>query len=67
MVLFLDEPELSLHIDWQARLLERMLGLMKDLRPYSLGLLVATHSPGIIQDHLDSVVDFSLSDVTEGD
>ena len=67
VVLFLDEPELSLHIDWQARLLERMLGLMKDLRPYSLGLLVATHSPGIIQDHLDSVVDFSLSDVTEGD
>lgn len=67
VVLFVDEPELSLHIDWQARLLERMLGLMKDLRPRSLGLLVATHSPGIIQNHLDSVVDFSLSDMTEGD
>jgi predicted ATPase len=41
-VLFIDEPELTLHTDWQRRLLP----LMRELAPQTQ-LIIATHSPAI--------------------
>jgi len=38
-----DEPEISLHVDWQARLLEAMTFINPDAQ-----VIVATHSPEIV-------------------
>ena len=42
-VLFMDEPEVSLHVEWQQRLLE----LMMDLNP-NAQVILTTHSPAVI-------------------
>lgn len=42
-VLLMDEPEVSLHIDWQERLIEMIL----DLNP-NVQLILTTHSPAVI-------------------
>jgi len=42
-VLLMDEPEISLHIEWQQRLLE----LITDLNP-SAQVILTTHSPAVI-------------------
>ncbi len=44
-VLLIDEPELSMHVDWQRRLIPAM----HSLNP-SAQLIVATHSPEIMAD-----------------
>ena len=49
-VILLDEPELSLHIDWQRKLVH-YLSLFK--RP----IVIATHSPDIIYEHTEKVVE----------
>ncbi len=41
--LILDEPEISLHFDWQKRLIEDILGLNPDAQ-----LVLATHSPAVV-------------------
>ncbi len=43
--LIIDEPELSLHIDWQRQLLKNMMQLNGDAQ-----LIVATHSPEVMAD-----------------
>ncbi len=45
MIMFLDEPEISLHVDWQQDLIKNIL----DLNP-NIQLIIATHSPFIIAD-----------------
>jgi energy-coupling factor transporter ATP-binding protein EcfA2 len=62
-VLFIDEPELSLHIDWQVDLLQVLQNLMKRNAPHGSSLLVATHSPDIIQEHIERCVEFGQFDV----
>lgn len=42
-VLFMDEPEISLHLDWQRKLIQ----YIKELNP-NAQIILATHSPGII-------------------
>ena len=42
-VLFLDEPEVSLHIDWQGRLIDLILQLNPNVQ-----IILATHSPAVI-------------------
>ena len=42
-VLLMDEPEISLHIEWQQRLLE----LIMDLNP-NVQIILTTHSPAVI-------------------
>lgn len=42
-VLILDEPEISLSVEWQKELLDDILSLNEDLQ-----ILVATHSPAIV-------------------
>ncbi len=44
-VLFMDEPEISLHIDWQKRL----IGLIRELNP-NAQIILTTHSPAVVMD-----------------
>lgn len=43
--LFMDEPEVSLHIDWQ----QRLIALVRDLNP-NAQIILTTHSPAVIMD-----------------
>lgn len=49
-----DEPELSLHVVWQERLVEHI----RELNP-AAQIIFATHSPDIVGRHLDRVIDSS--------
>lgn len=52
-VLFMDEPEVSLHIEWQHQLVSRM----RELNP-NAQIIIATHSPALIMDGwMDAVID----------
>lgn len=54
-VLFMDEPEASLHIEWQ----QRLIGMIRELNP-DLQLILTTHSPAVIMDGwLDAVTEVS--------
>lgn len=44
-VLFMDEPEISLHIEWQQRLLD----ILTDLNP-NVQVILTTHSPAVIMN-----------------
>ena len=44
-VLFMDEPEVSLHVEWQQKLLDLML----DLNP-NIQIILTTHSPAVIMN-----------------
>lgn len=44
-VMLMDEPEISLHIDWQKKL----IGLVRDLNP-NAQIILTTHSPAVIMD-----------------
>ncbi len=44
-VLFMDEPEISLHIEWQQRLIETILQLNPNVQ-----IILTTHSPAVIMD-----------------
>jgi predicted ATP-binding protein involved in virulence len=53
-LILIDEPELSLHVEWQVNFL-------KDLKEITeianIDILLATHSPGIIHDRWDLTVE----------
>lgn len=54
-VLFMDEPEASLHIEWQ----QRLIGMIRELNP-NLQLILTTHSPAVIMEGwLDTVTEVS--------
>ena len=58
-VLFMDEPEVSLHIEWQQRLIETIL----DLNP-NVQIILTTHSPAVIMNGwMDRVTE--VSDITD--
>lgn len=44
-VLFMDEPEVSLHIQWQ----QRLISLVRSLNP-NCQIILTTHSPAVIMD-----------------
>lgn len=44
-VLFMDEPEISLHIDWQ----QKLIGLVQRLNP-NAQVILTTHSPAVVMD-----------------
>ena len=57
--LFMDEPEISLHIEWQQQLIK----LIRELNP-NVQIVLTTHSPAVIMDGwLDAVTE--VSDITE--
>lgn len=47
-VIFIDEPELNLHIDWQRAL----VSTLRDIAP-NVQLFMASHSPGIYTNYTD--------------
>ena len=54
-VLFMDEPEASLHIEWQ----QKLIGMIRRLNP-DVQLILSTHSPAVIMEGwLDSVTEVS--------
>jgi ABC-type cobalamin/Fe3+-siderophores transport system ATPase subunit len=56
--LLMDEPEISLHIEWQ----QQLIGLIRELNPKAQ-IILSTHSPALIMDGwLDSVTE--VNDVT---
>ena len=57
-VLFMDEPEVSLHIEWQKRLID----LCVELNP-NVQIILTTHSPAVVMNGwIDSVTE--VSDIT---
>jgi predicted ATP-binding protein involved in virulence len=52
-LVLIDEPELSLHVDWQMQFLQ---DLTEIANVSSFDVLVATHSPSIINDRWDLTV-----------
>ena len=60
-VLFMDEPEVSLHVEWQQRLLDLLL----DLNP-NVQIILTTHSPAVIMNGWsDRVTDVEDIEVVE--
>lgn len=56
--LFMDEPEISLHVEWQ----QRLISLIRSLNP-NVQIILTTHSPAVIMDGwLDAVTE--VSDIT---
>ncbi len=54
-VLFMDEPEASLHVEWQ----QKLIGMIRELNPH-LQLILTTHSPAVIMEGwLDAVTEVS--------
>ena len=56
-LVMIDEPELSLHIAWQMRFVD---SLMKVRKFNGCRFLLATHSPAIVADYWDYVVDLEV-------
>jgi predicted ATP-binding protein involved in virulence len=57
-VLFMDEPEVSLHIEWQKRLIDLCL----ELNPH-VQIILTTHSPAVVMNGwMDAVTE--VSDIT---
>ena len=58
-VLFMDEPEVSLHVEWQKRLIDLILELNSNVQ-----IILTTHSPAVIMNGwLDNVTE--VSEITE--
>ena len=54
-VLFMDEPEASLHIEWQ----QKLIGMIRSLNP-NVQLILTPHSPAVIMEGwLDAVTEVS--------
>lgn len=56
-VFIADEPELSLHVDWQVMLVENI----QTINP-AAQVIFATHSPDIVGDNKGNVIDISVRD-----
>lgn len=58
-VLFMDEPEISLHFEWQ----KRIIGLILQLNP-NIQIIMTTHSPAVVMDgwtdHVTEVDDITI-------
>ncbi len=53
-LILIDEPEISLHVLWESQFLE---DLQKIMQLVSFDVLIATHSPAIINDRWDLTVE----------
>ena len=57
-VLFMDEPEVSMHIEWQQRLIDLILQLNPNVQ-----IILTTHSPAVVMngwmDHVTEVTDIT--------
>lgn len=59
-ILFMDEPEVSMHVDWQKKLIALILSLNPNVQ-----IILSTHSPAVIMDGwIDKVTE--VSEITIG-
>ena len=58
-VLFMDEPEVSLHIEWQQQLISLIRRLNNNVQ-----IILTTHSPAVIMNGWQDAVT-EVSDITE--
>jgi predicted ATP-binding protein involved in virulence len=57
-VLFMDEPEISLHIEWQQQLISRVRAMNPNVQ-----IILTTHSPAVVMDGwMDAVTE--VDDIT---
>lgn len=54
-VVLIDEPEISLHIDWQRKLIKKMSEQLGDMQ-----IIACTHSPVIGSDYRKNIKEFSV-------
>jgi predicted ATPase len=63
-IIFMDEPEISLHFDWQKKLIQ----FIRELNP-NIQIILATHSPALVMegwlDKVSEVRDLIISDKKE--
>lgn len=57
-VVFIDEPELSLHIDWQEEFVDILLKSFPKMK-----FILATHAPNLISNHFDLVLQVPPSEL----
>ena len=57
VLVLIDEPEISLHITWQKEFLS---DLLKIIKIQNIQVLIATHSPSIINDRWDLVYNLEI-------
>jgi predicted ATP-binding protein involved in virulence len=62
ILVLIDEPEISLHITWQKEFLDDLLRIIKI---QNFQVLIATHSPSIINDRWDLVYNLQKTEVNE--
>ncbi|WP_432793794.1 AAA family ATPase [Escherichia coli] len=61
-IVLIDEPEISLHIDWQEDLLKRMLSQLSGRQ-----IIVCTHSPSIATGYEDFMINISPEFISSRD
>ena len=58
-VLFMDEPEVSMHVEWQKQLIDLILALNPNVQ-----VILTTHSPAVVMNGwMDRVTE--VSDITD--
>ena len=61
-LVMIDEPEISLHISWQQHFITSLLEICKE---NGLNAVVATHSPDIVNDHWDLLVNLDGTSIND--
>ena len=54
-IVLIDEPEISLHIEWQEDYVDQLLRIC---RKNKLQVILATHSPHIVNGHFDELMEY---------
>lgn len=60
-VVLIDEPEISLHIDWQSLLIPEMVAQLQDRQ-----IITCTHSPMIGADYEDQMIELEIKPTHSG-
>jgi len=60
ILVLIDEPEISLHVTWQKEFLN---DLLKIIKIQNIQVLIATHSPSIINDRWDLVYNLEKTEI----
>ena len=60
-VVLIDEPEISLHIDWQSLLIPEMVAQLQDLQ-----IITCTHSPMIGAEYEDQMIELQIKPTKQG-
>ncbi|SEQ86129.1 Predicted ATP-binding protein involved in virulence [Rosenbergiella nectarea] len=58
-IFLMDEPEISLHLSWQEKIIDSVKSINPDIQ-----LIIATHSPAIVMNgYMDSYIDMNSIDI----